>query len=253
MADPVHPALARFLASFDSETVVGQVLIQHDPGGFELRHVGDRTCPSAELERVGVGQLRTLAQTTAAGAFRPLKSAPNLRSGWRSVAASAAELGVALDSLHPGFLADWLAAQSGAPPLTPYREFTQRQTGMYRITQMLEDAPATAMVATCCDAQFCLKRRWWTVAALAPDAPETKSIIPCLEPCAVLLEFARQAQRLEQEERNPIALSAAERATIERALTDALAHPSATQREADFQEPGNPRRLALLLHKLTHP
>jgi hypothetical protein len=95
-----------------------------------------------------------------------------------------------------------------------------------------------------------LKRRLWTVNGLASDAAEEKSLIPCLEPCALLLELARKAMRIEQEEKIELELSPGETATLMAALQIALAQPASIAREADVDQPANPRRLQLLLEKL---
>lgn len=251
MSTPIpHPALAAFLEQFQDDLLFGQVRLRRSGSGFELRHDADREAAADSLRPVATDELRTLAQHTEAGAFRPLKAAPNLVHGWRAVAASPAELGCALEQLYPGALADWLAARQPEPPVTHYREFTARQTGMYRYTSSMADAPAARMIASCCHASFCLKRRLWTVPGLAPDAPEAKSLIPCLDPCAVLLEFARKIARMEFEPRTPFALAPEERDTLEAALELALAHPPAGQREADFAAALNSRRVQDLLARL---
>ena len=85
---------------------------------------------------------------------------------------------------------------------------------------------------------------------LAAEAVEEKSLIPCLEPCAVLLEFARKAMRMEQEQKLKLEVSPSEAVTLAVALRTALAHPDSTLREADFNAPGNPRRIQLLLEKI---
>jgi hypothetical protein len=230
----MNPALTSFLAVFDAETLLGQVLIRRIPGGFELRHVADRDAGDDTLEVVSVSELRALAQFTGVGAFRPLKSAPNLRRGWRLVVPDESALEMALNHLYPGAVADWFAARSSSPPVTGFREFTSRQTGMYRITTMLTDNIAAAAIRACCAAEFCLKRRLWSVERLSPDEPDGKSVIPCLEPCAVLLEFARKVARLEQDEN----------------ATDAPpVEPDATVAETDFDAPGNPRRVRFLREK----
>jgi hypothetical protein len=66
-----------------------------------------------------------------------------------------------------------------------------------------------ARSSACCES-VCLKRRLWSIAGLAPDASDAKSAIPCLEPCAIMLEFARKAMRLEQEEKANLALGPSE-------------------------------------------
>ena len=227
-----------------------QVLIRWTKSGYELRHVEDGGCARAALRELKVTELRALAQFTSQGAFRPLKSAPNLQTGWIIRARDDAELESALNGLYPGAVADWFAARSPRPPITNYREFTGRQTGMYRITTMLSDRQAGQVTRAGCHKAFCLKRRLWTVNRLAPDTVEEKSLVPCLEPCALLLEFARKAMRIEQEEKMKLDLSPGEATTLRAALQTALAHPDPAVREADFDAPANPRRLQLVLEKL---
>jgi hypothetical protein len=251
MAAVNNPALAAFSAAIRPELPLAQVRVRRLAAGFELRHINDREAGDDTLRPVSAGELRALASHTATGEFRPIKAAPNLRAGWLCRVASDAELERALEQLYPGAIADWFAAQQPMPPVTHYREFTGRQTGMYRITTMLTDPQAARVIRACCEARFCLKRRRWTVDGLAPDAAEAKSLIPCLEPCAVMLEFARKAVRIEQEEDKPtLTLAPSEVASLLAALDTALAHPPAGQREADLSAADNPRRLQLLRGKL---
>ena len=210
-----NPALAWFVQQFGGELVVAQVLVRRQTNGFELRHVADRGAALEELKSETPEAARAVAQFTEGGTFRPLKSAPTLRRGWRIAAASDADLEIALNRLYPGFLADFFAVRTGAPRVTGYRKFTNRQTGMYRITTFLSDAEAGAMIAKCCSARYCLKQRLWTVEGLAADRAESKSLIQCLEPCAVLLEYARKVVRTTQREH------VSGMAAIERVETDA--------------------------------
>ena len=130
-----------------------------------------------------------------------MKSAPTLQTGWRIVVANDAELEIALNQLYPGAIADWHATQTANPPVTHYLEFSNRQSGMYRVTAKLSDAQVVEVVKTTCDKKFCLKRRLWTARGVGPDPAAEKSLIPCLEPCAILLESARQTMRLDQREK----------------------------------------------------
>jgi hypothetical protein len=231
----MNPDLRAFLAAFDTEIVFGQILIRRVGSGFELRHQSDSAAAPESLTTLKGSELRTWAQSGEGGAFRPLKSAPNLRGGWRAVAADGAALDLLLHYVYPGAVADWLAAQSPQPPVTSYREFTARQTGMYRVTTMLSDEIAGAAVRACCHVDFCLKRRLWTVAALEPDAIGQKSIIPCLEPCALMLEFARKVASLEQNN------------------APTPEEPVADVSESNFDAPNNPRRLRFSLEKQALP
>lgn len=250
MTETPSPALASFLARMREECVVAQALIRRAGNGFELRHRDDGGLPSEELRLLRIEELRELAQTTETGTYRPLKSAPTLRRGWRAVAAHDRELEIALNHLYPGALADGHAASGANPPVTHYREFTARQTGMYRITAMLDDAQAAAVIKACCDSRFCLKQRLWTVAELERDSVESSSVIPCLEPCAVFLEFARKAARIQQEEKVTVSLAASELETLVAVLENTTATTAAVLREADFGEAANGRRAQLLLEKL---
>src|SRR5437773_8668661 len=131
MTAAAHPALERFVRQIGDELELAQVLIRRVEGGYELRHQTDRSCAPEALRPVPPGELRALAQFTASGAFRALKSAPDLQSGWRALVASDLELEQALNQLYPGAIADWYAAQTQPVPVTNYREFTERQTGTY--------------------------------------------------------------------------------------------------------------------------
>ena len=245
-----NPALAAFVAQLGDELVFAQVLVRRLTDGFELRHMKDRHAPADMLRAILPMEVRTLAQSTVSGAFRPLKSAPTLQSGWRLAVHDEEELETTLNHLYPGAIADGYAARSDSPPITHYRQFTQRQTGMYRITTRLDDPHAARVTRACCDRKFCLKRRLWTVEGLAQDSADEKSLIPCLEPCAILLEVARNSMRTEQEDKVHVELAPSELRTIKAAIEAALAHPDSTVREADFNAPANPRRLKLVLEKL---
>ena len=195
-----NPALTAFITQLDKEVVMAQALVRRKGSGYELLHVADREATAESLRAARPAEGRSLAQFTASGEFRPLKAAPTLQKGWRIQAASNAELELALNGLYPGALADWFSARAPQPPVTNFRAFTERQSGMYRITAKLTDARALRVIGQGCDAAHCLKQRLWTIAGLEPDAAGEKSLIPCLEPCAVLLELARKAARIEQKD-----------------------------------------------------
>ncbi|HTH49439.1 MAG TPA: DR2241 family protein [Candidatus Limnocylindria bacterium] len=250
MAGFPNPALSAFLAEVGEGCTFGQVRIRPCPGGFELRHAGDSSTPEHGLVRTEIAGLRALAQTTESGAFRPNKTAPNLPRGWWALAPTARDLEAALRLLYPGGLADWFAARSAVPPVTHYREFAARQTGLYRITQILPDALAAQAATACCDVRFCLRRRLWTVPGLAPDAAGAKSVIPCLEPCSLLLDLARCAMKLEQQPKAAFSPAEGDLAVLVQALETALRYPQPDAREGSSADPANSRRVKLLLEKL---
>lgn len=250
MTELQNPAVAAFVRELGGEAVFGQVLLRRAGAGWELRHALDREAPDDALRDVDQAELRRVSQFTQAGAFRPLKSAPNLKRGWRLRAATVSELGEALERLYPGAVADRFAVRQGAATATSYREFTQRQTGMYRITTFLDDAQAADVARACCHPDLCLKRRLWNAGTLPPDSAADKSALPCLEPCALLLEFARTLARLSKDNAVPLPASAADAHALLRETEAALARPDPAVREADFASPTNPRRLRWLREKL---
>jgi hypothetical protein len=248
MAAFENRALKTFLERLP--VVLGQIFVRRTANGFELRHVDDRDALLASLRKISETELHDLAQTTAQGAFRPLKSAPNLSAGWIFSAPTETSLEWAINRLYPGAMADLAAAAKASPPVTDYREFTARQSGMYRITTLLSDAQAGRMIRACCHRRFCLKRRLWSVTGLVADAGVEKSLIPCLEPCAILLEFARKTARMEQEEQFSVQLSMSDVATIRAVLEAKLKETDPEVPEADFNSPKNTRRLQRVLEKL---
>jgi hypothetical protein len=231
----------RFIERLPATSPVAQVMVTRLNRGFELRHVEDSNKPADQLRVLGIPDLRELARFNAAGQFRPIKAAPDLRTGWRCVALDADQLERALEELYPGFLADWHAVESGFPPITHFRPFAARQTGIYLQTTNLGDEQAGAVVRACCAARFCLKRRWWTVRGLAPDEASAKSIIPCLEPCALLLDLARLAASEDGE-------AARRRSGSElQQLAEVVEKPDATVATADLAHPNNPRHARWLI------
>ena len=245
-----NPAIEALVAQMGEELAWAQIRIRRAGEEFELRHVEDGDVPADSLRLLTLGEARHWAQFTGTGAFRPLKSAPNLQRGWLMRIAKAAELEFALNQFYPGSVADWFALRNGTPPVTHYREFTARQTGMYRIATHLDDTQAAQVIRSCCDVQFCLKRRLWTVAGLDNDAAGNKSLIPCLEPCALLLELARKNARIEQAEKTAMNWSPDDLASLQAGMHIALAQLPPEEREADFASPSNPRRIRLALEKL---
>ena len=226
-----NPALEALVASVAPALVFGQVWLQRGGGEFVLQHEADRGVENLRL--ITVQDLRELAQFTERGAFRPLKSAPTLRRGWQCVARDEAELDTALRHLYPGGVADWFAARQEPPPAISYRAFTARQTGMYRITAMLDDAQAALVARAGCHRNFCLKRRLWAVEGLPSESVVEKSELACLEPCAVLMEFARAVMRIEQKGGEAVSVSGSA------APSDQAG--GAEVREGDFSSPSNPR------------
>jgi hypothetical protein len=232
MSTAANPAIEAFVRSIGPEKVWGEVLIRPRPPLFELLHVSDRDLPAERLKRISIVEARRLAMFNASGQFRPLHASPDLQRGWLLVCEGVPELWRALQELYPGSVADWQVAGSagGEAVVTNYREFTNRQTGMYRVTQHLTDEQARTVTRAACHARFCLKQRLWTVNGLEADRVEEKSEIVCLEPCAMLLEVARKAARIEQEEKTGVQLSRSELESFIASLEAAISSGTSSER-----------------------
>ena len=142
---------------------IGQIVIEcRDDGTFALAHREDAGRddlaaadePAAALE---------LARFDDAGNYRPLKTAPNLRHGWKLTAQSIAELRLALDAFYPGRLAAFFAFENGQLRATPFRETIERQSGMYRIAAQIDEAQADELIGSFCRSEGgCLRTILWT-------------------------------------------------------------------------------------------
>jgi sirohydrochlorin cobaltochelatase len=141
----------------------GQVLIQPvGEGKFQLYHRDD----TETVDRLQVYQnpehALEIARLDDAGLYRPLKTAPNLRHGWRLDIASVADLRRALDYFYPGrsaMLARWVRHDL---PVTPLRDTLNRQSGMYRVAAVISDDQVNGVVADFCRSDGgCLRAILW--------------------------------------------------------------------------------------------
>ncbi len=181
---------------------MGEIRIEPTANGFVLRHRED--APAGEATFTGPEAARDLAHFDDAGNFRALKSAPNLRHGWRLTLTSLAELRRALDYFYPAMTGVWLSHQQGSLGFVPLRTTLARQTGMYAVTKKISDAQAQTMIGQFCRSDGgCLKRILWPVSAGLPvtslpaekfesAAPAQELPLLCAEACNLLVAKARQ-------------------------------------------------------------
>ena len=145
------------------EFLIGQIRVTPLNGGHELRHRDDAGCPPESLEsHHDPEDAAALALYDDAGAYRPLKTAPNLRRGWRLVVADARALQLALGLFYPARTGAFRLWQQGKLPVTPLRDTLNRQTGMYRVTGKITDEQADALVGRFCRSDGgCLRTILW--------------------------------------------------------------------------------------------
>ncbi|MFN2474750.1 MAG: DR2241 family protein [Chthoniobacterales bacterium] len=190
---------------------IGEILIRENScGGFALCHRDDTD--RADLVETASAEAATeLARYDDAGNYRPLKTAPNLRHGWRIVVADIAAVRLALDLFYPGRVAAFEAHRAGKLRATNFRETLERQTGMYRAAAKITDEQADNLIGNFCRSDGgCLRTILWrrnadrTVAStLLPPAKfdpqhdqagRGEQAIPllCQEICNVLVAAARE-------------------------------------------------------------
>jgi sirohydrochlorin cobaltochelatase len=156
---PLEKALAAVLSENGR---IGQLLIQRtSAGGFVVCHREDE--PSARLEIFRrSGDALEIARYDDAGNYRPLKSAPNLRHGWRLDLVDLGELRRALDYFYPGRLAMLAAWTENRLGTTPLRETLDRQSGMYRVAAKISDDQIDDVVGNFCKSDGgCLRTILW--------------------------------------------------------------------------------------------
>jgi len=140
----------------------GEILIQKITAGrFELSHRDDETVDQLRTFRNAEDAIE-LVKYDDAGNYRPLKTAPNLRHGWRLELDTLEELTCALDYFYPGRLAVFAAWKRDQLQTTPLRETLDRQSGMYRVAAKISDSQIDDVVADFCRSNGgCLRTILW--------------------------------------------------------------------------------------------
>ena len=141
---------------------VGQILVTKREGaGFVLSHRDDASLDHLQTYH-DVENAIEIAKYDDAGHYRPLKTAPNLRHGWRLDLAGVAELRRALDCFYPSRLAVVAAWRSGSLKTTALRDTLDRQSGMYRVAAKISDEQINDLVADFCRSDGgCLRTILW--------------------------------------------------------------------------------------------
>lgn len=188
--------------------VIGQVQVTRSTEGYSLCHVDDMGRTDLMITH-GATAAREVAWLDDGGGFRSLKSAPNLRHGWRAMVGDSAELKLALDFLHPAAVGMAFAEAGGRLKGTPLREVLGRQTGMYRFANRITDEQACEIVGRVCDPKAkCQRRIVWGLTAELPlsGAASSKlqadgSPVPllCMEACPYVVSEARKVARQNHE------------------------------------------------------
>jgi len=130
-------------------------------GGFVVSHRDDESLDQLQTYRDAEDAVG-IAKYDDAGEYRPLKTAPNLRHGWRLELATVEDLRRTLDYFYPSRLAVFTAWKSGYLKTTALRETLDRQSGMYRVAAKISDPQINDLVADFCRSDSgCLRTILW--------------------------------------------------------------------------------------------
>ena len=173
---------------------IGQAVFLAEGEGFLICHAEDAGRGDLKIFQ-NPHDAANIALHDDADAYRPLKTAPNLKHGWGLRVASAAELHLALDLLYPAALANWRALLRKEKIASPLRDTVNRQTGMYRVTGLITDEEAQGIVDSLCS-PGCLRCIQWPIPsdATPPVIPIRDKEIPllCIDACSLLIAEARR-------------------------------------------------------------
>ncbi len=140
---------------------VGQIVVQKSDGCFVICHRDDETLDESPIFRSAEDAIE-IAKYDDAGNYRPPKTAPNLRHGWRLELDTLEQLRCALDYFYPGRLAVFAAWKNDKLQTTPLRETLDRQSGMYRVAAKISDSQIDNLVADFCrSGGGCLRTILW--------------------------------------------------------------------------------------------
>src|SRR5207249_1756377 len=140
---------------------VGQIVVRKSGGGFVLSHRDDETLDHLQVFRSAEDAIE-IAKCDDAGNYRPLKTAPNLRHGWRLELDTLEQLKRALDYFYPGRMAVFAAWKSDKLRTRSLRETLDRQSGMYRVAAKISDSQIDDLVADFCRSNGgCLRTILW--------------------------------------------------------------------------------------------
>jgi sirohydrochlorin cobaltochelatase len=214
MALEIEQALESWCA--DRQRCFGQILIERSAeSSFSLCHRDDAGRDGLTMS-LNAEDAAAIAKFDDAGKYRPLRTAPNLRHGWRLELADVRALRHALDLFYPGPLAMFFVSETGRLRMTPLRETLERQTGIYRIAAKISDDQLDGLVGSFCRSDSgCLRTILWKrdtrgVVASTKLPPEKfdpafdqtghdERCIPllCQEACNLLVNAARQVVKRE--------------------------------------------------------
>ncbi|QLH82710.1 DR2241 family protein [Halosimplex pelagicum] len=224
---------------------------------YDLRHVDDADADPDDLDdHDDPMDAREITKRDDRGRYRPLKTAPTLRTGWRFSDLGPADLVTAVEYVYPATVANWHREREGDLDVSHWRDTIDRQSGIYGVVRTWDRGEGYEHVnwvaEACCDDSQCLKRREWQYDEETDlDVDGGDGEFPCREPCSVVISAARRWTKLEGEESRTyeFELTPSEKEQVE-AIVDAVADGRTDEiREADVKDDANRYRARFLRAK----
>ena len=117
--------------------------------------------------------------------FRPLPTSQDLPSGWRVDLEKPEDAHAVIETVYPGLVSDWAAAQSGLLSTESLKTVSKRQVGMFKGIHELSSAIIQKTIERVCGK--CIRQpSWWQDLIPAQDA------LPCRSACNLWLSTARK-------------------------------------------------------------
>ncbi|QCC50191.1 DR2241 family protein [Halapricum salinum] len=232
--------------------------LDDDQRRYDLRHEADADRAAADLQRSDDPRdARDITKLDADGEYRPLKTAPTLRSGWVFPDLDATDLVAAVDFFYPATIENWHREREGDLDISHWHETMARQTGIYGVVETWDRQEGHDHVEwvaeACCDDSQCLKRREWDYDAETPlETDGGSGVFPCREPCSIVVSAARQWTKQEGKQAltYEFELTPTEKEQLE-AVVDAVAEGRIDDiRPADVRNEANQLRIRFLRAKL---
>jgi hypothetical protein len=224
---------------------------------YEVRHVDDADVDADDLEdHADPLDAHQLAKFDADGRYRPLKTAPTLRGGWRFPELTSREVVDVVEYFYPATIPNWHREREEELDVDHWVDATGRQTGMYRLIETWNRGEGHEHVewvaeACCADSEDLKRREWEYDENTELDAPKGDGVFPAREPNSMIISAAREWTKLEGEQSRTyeFELTPSEKEQVE-AIVDAVADGRAADvREADFGDDANRWRARYLRAK----
>lgn len=141
---------------------IGELAVRRAAEGFILVHRSDEANRTLQEFR-SAEDAREIARFDDAGNYRPLKTAPNLRHGWRLEVVDLPAVRRAIEYFYPGRLAVLQRWKNGELRTTALRQTLARQSGIYRVAAKISDQEIDRVVGNFCRSDGgCLRTILWT-------------------------------------------------------------------------------------------